>query len=79
VLPIGAHVVSSAKARTGSQGYVTSSCMSEALGRSVALGLVQAGRARSGERIHVYFNRRTWLARIVSPRWYDPEGQRLNA
>lgn len=63
----------------GSQGYVTSSCMSEALGRGVALGLVQSERARVGEKVYVYFDRRTWPAQIVSPRWYDPEGQRLNA
>ncbi len=79
VLPVGAHVISSPQTRTGSQGYVTSSCMSEALGRSVALGLVQAGRARLGEGIHVYSDGRTWPARIVSPRWYDPEGRCLNA
>jgi sarcosine oxidase subunit alpha len=79
VLPVGAHVVADANTRTDSQGYVTSSCMSEALGHGVALGLVQAGRARLGETIHVYFDGRTWPARIVSPRWYDPEGQRLNA
>jgi sarcosine oxidase, subunit alpha len=79
VLTVGAHIVAGPQTRTGSQGYVTSSCMSEALGRSVALGLVQAGRARPGEKIHVYSKGRTWPARIVSPRWYDPEGQRLNA
>jgi sarcosine oxidase subunit alpha len=79
VLPVGAHVIASPRARRASQGYVTSSCMSEALGRSVALGLVQAGRARVGEAIHVYSNGGTWVALIVSPRWYDPEGQRLNA
>jgi sarcosine oxidase subunit alpha len=79
VLPIGGHVVADPKSRGGSQGYVTSSCMSEALGRGVALGLVQSGRARVGERVYVYFDRRTWPAQIVSPRWYDPEGQRINA
>lgn len=79
VLPVGAHVLANANARMGSQGYVTSSCMSEALGRSVALGLVQAGRARFGEQIQVYSKGRTWPARVVSPRWYDPQGQRLNA
>ena len=78
VLPVGAHVVAGPK--TGaSQGYVTSSCMSEVLGRSVALGLVQAGGTRQGERIYAYFDGRTWPARIVSPRWYDPEDRRLNA
>lgn len=79
VLPVGAHVIPDATTRNASQGYVTSSCMSEALGRSVALGLVQAGQARMGEAIHVYAAGLTFPARIVSPRWYDPEGHRLNA
>lgn len=79
VLPVGAHVIADAHTRNASQGYVTSSCLSEALGRGVALGLVQAGRARMGEAVHVYSNGRTFPARIVSPRWYDPEGHRLNA
>ncbi|MFZ0552879.1 MAG: sarcosine oxidase subunit alpha family protein [Steroidobacteraceae bacterium] len=79
VLPIGAHVVADAKRRTGSQGYVTSTCMSETLGRSIALGLVQAGRRRLGEAVQVYSDGRLYPARIVSPRWYDPEGERLSA
>jgi sarcosine oxidase, subunit alpha len=79
VLPVGGHIVADPETRSSSQGYVTSSCMSEALGRSVALALVKGGRARLGQAIHVYSNGRTWPARIVSPRWYDPEGQRLNA
>jgi sarcosine oxidase subunit alpha len=79
VLPIGGHVVADPKTRLGSQGYVTSSCMSEALGRSVALGLVQAGRTRLGESIAIYSNGRLHPARIVTPQWYDPKGERFNA
>jgi sarcosine oxidase, subunit alpha len=79
VLPVGAHVVAHHKSRSGSQGYVTSSCASEALGRSVALGLVRAGRHRLNESIHVYGLGRGWPARIVSPSWYDPNGERLRA
>jgi sarcosine oxidase subunit alpha len=79
VLPVGAHVVADPKSRTGSQGYVTSSCMSEALGRSVALGLVQAGRGRLGKAVQIYANGQLYPARIVSPHWYDPKGERLSA
>jgi len=79
VLPVGGHVVADHKSRLGSQGYVTSSCMSEALGRSVALGLVQAGRSRLGESIAIYSNGRLYGAHIVAPQWYDPKGERLNA
>jgi len=79
VLSVGAHVVADPKTRRGSHGYVTSSCMSEALGRSVALGLVQAGRSRLGESVHIYCDGKLCPARIVSPHWYDPKGERLNA
>jgi sarcosine oxidase, subunit alpha len=79
VLPVGAHVLGHADARPASAGYVTSSCASEALGRSVALGLVAAGRARMGQAIAVYSDGRIWPARIVAPQAYDPQGERLNA
>jgi sarcosine oxidase, subunit alpha len=79
VLPVGAHLVADPKTCRGSHGYVTSSCMSEALGRSVALGLVQAGRSRLGESVQIYCDGRLFPARIVSPQWYDPKGDRLNA
>ena len=79
VLPAGAHVVDGPQARSGSQGYVTSSCASEALGRSVALGLVRNGRARLGEAVHVVSRGEVQRARIVAPTWYDPQGERLHA
>ena len=82
VLPVGAHVVAEQpdpKARPASEGYVTSSCASEALGRSVALGLVRAGRARVGVTVHVYSGGHVWPAQIVAPGAYDPKGERLHA
>jgi len=79
VLPIGAHVITDVKNRSGSDGYVTSSCSSEALGRSVALGLVRAGRARTGETLQVYSEGQVWPARIVAPASYDPKGERMHA
>jgi len=79
VLPVGAHILADASRRAGSQGYVTSSCGSEALGRGVALGLVAAGRRRMGESIAVYSNGRVYPARITSPSAYDPQGERLHA
>lgn len=79
VLPIGAHVITDPRTCSGSDGYVTSSCASEVLGRSVALGLVRAGLARLGESIHVYSCDHVWPARVVSPNWYDPKGDRLHA
>jgi sarcosine oxidase, subunit alpha len=79
VLPTGAHVIADPKTGRGSQGYVTSSCTSEALGRGVALGLVRAGRARLGESIQVYSGGQVWAARIVAPGGYDPKGERMHA
>jgi sarcosine oxidase, subunit alpha len=79
VLPVGAHVIEDPAARSGSQGYVTSSCFSEALGRGVALALVRAGRSRVGESIQVFSGGRTWPARIVAPGGYDPGGERMHA
>ncbi|HTV51562.1 MAG TPA: sarcosine oxidase subunit alpha family protein, partial [Steroidobacteraceae bacterium] len=79
VLPVGAHILADREARTGSHGYVTSSCMSEALGRSVALGLIAGGQSRTGETIAVYSHGKVWPARIVAPQAYDPKGERLHA
>jgi sarcosine oxidase subunit alpha len=79
VLPVGAQLISQPRPPCGSEGYVTSSCASEALGRGVALGLAQAGRSRMGHAVYAYSLGRSWLARIVSPAWYDPAGSRLNA
>jgi len=79
VLPVGAHVLKDSQVRSASAGYVTSSCASEALGRSVALGLVAGGRARMGQSVSVSADRRVWLARIVAPGAYDSQGERLRA
>lgn len=66
-------------ADSASEGYVTSSCESEALGRGVALGLVRAGRARLGQRVLIYAQGELTTASIVSPGWYDPQGLRMYA
>lgn len=79
VLPVGAHIVADPLNPSDSQGYITSSCPSEAVGRGVALGLVCSGRERLGAPIHVYSDGQIWRCRIVSPVWYDPNGERLHA
>jgi sarcosine oxidase, subunit alpha len=79
VLPVGAHVLADATARSKSEGYVTSSCASEAVGRSVALGLVAGGRARVGHSVSIFSHGERWPARIVPPNAYDPKGERLHA
>ncbi len=79
-LPLGAHLlpadVNALPART--HGYVTSSAMSPALNKPVALGLLQAGRARTGEVINVYADGSWCQARVVLPGFYDKEGVQIN-
>jgi sarcosine oxidase subunit alpha len=58
-------------------GHVTSSYMSAVLGHSVALALVERGRARRGETIYAAVAGRDPVpVEIVSPVFYDPKGER---
>ena len=76
----GAQVTESASALTGSSalGHVTSSYLSAALGRPIALALVAAGRSRIGARLYVPMPGRAVSVTVVSPVFYDKEGARLN-
>ena len=61
-------------------GHVTSFCYSPTLGRSIALALVENGRARTGQTVHIAspvigFST---AAEVVSPVFYDAEGKRLH-
>jgi sarcosine oxidase subunit alpha len=80
VIPTGAHVIETANGGQRSLGYVTSSYMSPVLGRAFALALVEAGRSRmeSGEIVSVFAMDRTARAKVVSPVFYDPQGERLH-
>jgi sarcosine oxidase subunit alpha len=79
VLPVGAHVLGDpAAGGVRQQGYVTSSGLSPALGRGVALGMVRGGRARVGELVTLSAGDRRFKARITAPGAYDPEGARLH-
>ena len=59
-------------------GHVTSSYWSAALGRSIALALVQGGRARIGSRLSVPMPGNAVTVEVVQPIFYDPEGKRLD-
>ena len=59
-------------------GHVTSSYFSANLGRSIALALVEGGRARHGESVRVPLERVVMSARITEPRFFDPEGARAH-
>ena len=77
-LPVGAHALGASAPPCASEGFVTSSYSSAVLGRPVALGLIRNGRARADESIRLYDMGRTYSAKIVSPTFYDPQGDRLN-
>jgi sarcosine oxidase subunit alpha len=80
VVPTGAHVCEATGAGRRSLGYVTSSYMSPTLGRAIALAMVEGGRARlkAGETVDVFSLGHTTAARVVSPVFYDPKGERLH-
>ncbi|MCE8472012.1 hypothetical protein LZ189_23730, partial [Rhodovulum sulfidophilum] len=62
-----------------SQGRVTSSYYSPTLRRGIALGLVLHGPERMDEVIDfTCADGSTVRARIVSPVFYDPEGEKQN-
>jgi sarcosine oxidase, subunit alpha len=74
VLPEGAAVLRD-DAATG-RGYVTASCMSGAVGRSVAMALIENGRALMGQDVQVALPDGVTGARVVKPAFYDPTGAR---
>jgi sarcosine oxidase subunit alpha len=59
-------------------GHVTSSYMSPTLGRSIAMGLIEDGRQRMNKEVAVVVHGKVVAARIVEPRFYDPQGERLH-
>jgi sarcosine oxidase subunit alpha len=60
-------------------GHVTSSYASATLGRSIALAMVRGGRERLGQTLHAALPDGDARVSVVSPVFYDPEGERANA
>ena len=59
------------------EGHVTSSYFSAALNRPIALAMIKAGRQRHAEILHCSLaTGRSVPVRIVSPVFYDPDGER---
>jgi sarcosine oxidase subunit alpha len=78
VLPEGAQVLDATGAR--GRGYVTASCMSPALGRSIALGLVEDGRRLLGTEVELFApSGERMRATLVRPAFLDPKGERMRA
>ncbi|MGP6085398.1 sarcosine oxidase subunit alpha family protein [Antarctobacter jejuensis] len=83
VLPDGAYAVapgSNSNGQGNTQGRVTSSYHSPTLGKGIAMGLVKHGPDRMGEEITFVMEdgETTMTARIVSPVFFDPEGEKQN-
>jgi sarcosine oxidase subunit alpha len=86
VLPDGAYAVAdgvNANGQRNTQGRVTSTYWSPTLEKGIAMGLVLNGPDRMGEvidfattKVDTEGNPRTVKARIVSPVFYDPDGEK---
>lgn len=58
-------------------GHVTSSYISDAVGRPIALALVEGGHDRMGETVHIPMPDRVIAAKITGTVFVDPENARL--
>lgn len=74
-IPAGAHAIEGKRGL----GFVTSSYADSTLGRPIALGLIENGRARLGQDIMFEHLGRRLTGRLVEPCQLDPEGARLHA
>ncbi len=81
VLPDGAYAVKAVKDKPPMEmiGQVTSSYMSPSLGRSIAMALIQNGRARLGEVLSFPLEGgKVMKAAVTDTVFYDKEGTKLN-
>jgi sarcosine oxidase subunit alpha len=80
VLPEGAQVVEQLKDKPPMEmiGHVTSSYYSPNCGRSIAMGVIKNGRNRMGHTVFVPELDRVIRATVVEPKFYDPEGKRID-
>jgi sarcosine oxidase subunit alpha len=74
VLPEGAAILKPDAA--ASRGYVTASCWSDTLGRSLAMGLLEDGRKRIGSEVAISLPGGIAHATVVAPVFFDPKGER---
>ncbi|MEM1299927.1 MAG: 2Fe-2S iron-sulfur cluster-binding protein [Pseudomonadota bacterium] len=81
VLPDGAHAVKRVREHVAMEtiGHVTSTYFSPTLGHSIAMALVNDGLSRDGEWLDFPVAKdKVMRAQIVSPVFYDPEGEKQN-
>ena len=80
VLPEGAHIVAEVKEAPPMPtiGHVTSSYMSPNLGRSIALGVLQNGLQRKGDKVNLrLMNGDVIEATVTNPVFVDEKGERV--
>lgn len=65
--------------RCDSEGFVSASVRSVANNRSIALALLDNGRARMGETVHARLPDRVIRAMVTAPVFYDPDGSRMRS
>jgi sarcosine oxidase subunit alpha len=78
-IPVGAHALAQANDKRRSIGCVTSSCLSPALNRPIALGLVEDGRKRLGEELQFDHLGARFSGTLVGSCFLDLAGARLHA
>jgi sarcosine oxidase subunit alpha len=80
VIEEGAQVVATPAATPPMRliGHVTSSYASAVLGRSIALAMIEGGRARMGQTLYVPMPRGDIPVTVSAPVFYDTDGTRLH-
>ncbi len=82
VIPDGAYIVAGGKNANGqrnTQGRVTSTYYSPTLGKGIAMGLLHRGPDRMGEVVDIpNLDGSIIKAKVVSPVFYDPDGEKQN-
>ncbi len=81
VLEEGAQITLEPAPAKGSHalGHVTSAYWSAVLDRGIALAVLEGGRARMGETLHIPMPSGGIAVTVVDPVFYDKEGKRLDA
>ena len=75
---VGAHAVETRNGKHRSLGWITTACTSPMLRRSIALAMIEGGRARIGETVELFHLDERSRATICAPIFHDPAGERLH-
>ncbi len=77
---VGAHAIEFRDGKRRSRGWITSACHSPALDRSIALGMIERGRelAQQGAEVELFHLGKIMKAKVTSPVFVDPAGEKLH-